>query len=520
MMEAHSTPGSETDQVFAQALEAKAAGNKMFGSKDFASALEQYTNALELIGEGDCTQEQQKLRTDALNNRAATYLQLLTSNCTEMNGVEGLNAVRGVHVNIAADLTHMYSAQTDLKALLHNDSQNQKALARMVKVKAFLMDALARSVNEHEPSVVAELLDRGTSPDVMIPSAFLEGGAVRIESNKLGQIVKDSALAVAAHYLQNDVVKLLLDSKADTELSGEATGFTALLHAAKMGNKEGIRLLLSRGASLAAAERQYNFTAFHLACIRSQDQCVQELIEHAACDITAIDSDGKTGEELAQERGYGGVLSMLAMKRFRAAHGTSPPKWLTWNEPAYTTTQTKTIDLRFVKGQRVECWMAGSEVASAGGYPYVAGMVAQCWYREDNWKSKYWAAYQVLLDECGEIPSDYSGGLIFVALDDYAMIRGVPGAERIVMDPRHSQPEPTTEPSAGEPLNCGNCGHCAECMQGFMKFCADAREDRAKTIRHSQCRVCRKVDTKACGITGDPGIIPPDPNDFEFAALQ
>ena len=152
--------------------------------------------------------------------------------------------------------------------------------------------------------------------------------------------------------------------------------------------------------------------------------------------------------------------------------------------------------------------MAGSEVASAGGYPYVAGMVAQCWYREDNWKSKYWAAYQVLLDECGEIPSDYSGGLIFVALDDYAMIRGVPGAERIVMDPRHSQPEPTTEPSAGEPLNCGNCGHCAECMQGFMKFCADAREDRAKTIRHSQCRVCRKVDTKACGITGDPGIIP------------
>ena len=114
-------------------------------------------------------------------------------------------------------------------------------------------------------------------------------------------IISGSALAVATKQIQNEVVKLLLEGNADTELCGDALKRTALMAAATCGNLLGLRLLLAHGASITAIERQYDWSAFHFACNYGHDSCMMELV-NAGCDSSLKDSDGETGEQMAQRR--------------------------------------------------------------------------------------------------------------------------------------------------------------------------------------------------------------------------
>ena len=224
---------------------------------------------------------------------------------------------------------------------------------------------------------------------------------------------------------------------------------------------------------------------------------------------------------IKNDRGFGGVLSFFALRRFQAKYNTARPNWKAWSEPPYTTKQMQTVELRFAEGQRVACWMPWKDdlgsagvASSAGRYTdngcgplwthYAPGTVVKCWYREDSWKSQYWAAYQVVLDD---------DGVIYVSLDDPFMVRSLGvDPESTLIDPRYQGNEPQPEPEPDMDPD----------TEQFVRFCDHARVERTKLIRHNQCKMCDKVDIKQIGqmVDDDPGIIPFDPADLEFAALQ
>jgi ankyrin repeat protein len=53
------------------------------------------------------------------------------------------------------------------------------------------------------------------------------------------------------------------------------------------------------------------FTAFHLACYKADPDIVEALVR-AGCDTSAIDADGKTGQQIAKLGKHAAVLERLA----------------------------------------------------------------------------------------------------------------------------------------------------------------------------------------------------------------
>jgi ankyrin repeat protein len=125
----------------------------------------------------------------------------------------------------------------------------------------------------------------------------------------------DSALVLAARYGQRDTVRLLLDQGTAVD-SRDGLGWTALIAAAGERDKDIVALLLSRGASVAATDADGATALLHAATKGYLDN-VRLLLEAGAA-IEAVDGNGETALTAAVRFDHVAVVDYLL------GHGADP----------------------------------------------------------------------------------------------------------------------------------------------------------------------------------------------------
>jgi ankyrin repeat protein len=112
-----------------------------------------------------------------------------------------------------------------------------------------------------------------------------------------------TALGLAAHFGNEDAVKLLLEYGADINQRGQDGNLDNMaIHAAIAGNHAHVvKLLLERGADITAkceGEWRRGFTPLHVAAYFGRDTMIGLLLE-AGADKTSVTEQGKTPYDLA-----------------------------------------------------------------------------------------------------------------------------------------------------------------------------------------------------------------------------
>jgi ankyrin repeat protein len=159
-------------------------------------------------------------------------------------------------------------------------------------------DQLLDAAGEGDVAAVARLLTAGAVPNASV--------AARVPS---GEVIQFTALCAAARCGRLEAVRLLLESGANPSLA-DGNGETPLMVAAANEQLEVLRLLLARGAAVDAVSAAYGATAFHYSCYSNQPKYA-EALARAGCDVRLKDSNGKTGQELAESRGSKEVARQL-----------------------------------------------------------------------------------------------------------------------------------------------------------------------------------------------------------------
>lgn len=122
-----------------------------------------------------------------------------------------------------------------------------------------------------------------------------------------------SPLHLAAFAGQNDVVRLLLERGADTQVRSKspiAYGNTPLHAAIAFDRVEAARRLIAAGADVNARQEPGGFTPLHIAAFGPRDAIVALLLEHDA-HVNARTDDGRTAFAIALEKGNTGVAELL-----------------------------------------------------------------------------------------------------------------------------------------------------------------------------------------------------------------
>ena len=144
-----------------------------------------------------------------------------------------------------------------------------------------------------------QALDSGADPNVLVPAKKADGGDLKYETTVLVAAAAEGQLEAAA---------LLLDHAASLD-KPDSFGSTPLMAAASRGHVAMVGLLLERGVDPNFAN-SHGFTAFHCACGSNQPGTVGALVR-AGCNMTAKDTDGHTGKQLAEHHGCTDVLERL-----------------------------------------------------------------------------------------------------------------------------------------------------------------------------------------------------------------
>jgi hypothetical protein len=170
---------------------------------------------------------------------------------------------------------------------------------------------LCGAAQDGDGPVVARLLAAGADPRA----------SVAVRDLGSGEVVQGTALHAAAGHGRLEVARLLLDAGADPSRKDDR-GCTPLMAAVREGHAEVLRLLLARGAAADAVDFRDGATAFHYACYDNQADCA-EVLARAGCDVglkDRLDSEGKTGRQLAEREGHTAVV-----QRLRALAAEQPP---------------------------------------------------------------------------------------------------------------------------------------------------------------------------------------------------
>lgn len=113
--------------------------------------------------------------------------------------------------------------------------------------------------------------------------------------------VKISALTIAVQADKPEVVKLLLDNKADWSIQDlqSLEGLTALHYASIAGNINMIKILLEKGVDIEVKDRGYAATPLEWACYSGQLEAVKLLIEKGA-NLNYVDHMKETALDLVR----------------------------------------------------------------------------------------------------------------------------------------------------------------------------------------------------------------------------
>jgi len=117
------------------------------------------------------------------------------------------------------------------------------------------------------------------------------------------------AIHMAASRGHKDVVELLLSHTADINVKFDNKA-TALHLAAWNGHKDVVELLLSHSADVDATDNRYGYTALHWAARGGHKDVVEVLLSHSA-QVDAKDDDGKTALQIAEQKGFDGIVQLL-----------------------------------------------------------------------------------------------------------------------------------------------------------------------------------------------------------------
>ena len=138
----------------------------------------------------------------------------------------------------------------------------------------------------------------------------------RRKKNDCGDADADSLLAAAANGDLAEVKRLVVDCGVDPNVQDDL-GMTPLHRAASDGYLEVVELLLEHGANSNIQENKYGWTPLHYAAKKCHVNVARVLLDHGA-DPTIRDNEGKTPldygsncEEIIEELRRGGSRTMV-----------------------------------------------------------------------------------------------------------------------------------------------------------------------------------------------------------------
>ena len=153
------------------------------------------------------------------------------------------------------------------------------------------------AVNAGDLDELRRALDGGADPNGSVPCKTASG-----------EEYETTALVTAAFGGQLEAAALLLDRGVSPD-KPNSFGTFPLMAAAGNGQAAMVGLLAERGADLTATDPE-SWTAFHCACFCNRFGCVEVLIR-ASCDTAAETKDGRTGKQMAEQKGCTEVLACL-----------------------------------------------------------------------------------------------------------------------------------------------------------------------------------------------------------------
>ncbi len=142
--------------------------------------------------------------------------------------------------------------------------------------------------------------------DIFAVRLFLKAGMDPNAADEKG----NTALIAAAKAGQREMVNLLLDEGAEIDGRDKKFGGTALVWAAIRGRTETVKLLLERGATSNAKEKMNGMSALHTAAVRGHTDTVKVLLDKGV-DVNTRDKAGRTALMWAANRGQTDTVRLL-----------------------------------------------------------------------------------------------------------------------------------------------------------------------------------------------------------------